>query len=502
MSTSPGSRNALFLSYAHIDNEPLVPGQAGWVENFQYSLRVRLKQLLGGEPGIFWDKATIHGNDILTGVIETDVVRCSVLVPIVSPSYVNSERSQWCRRELETFCAAAERAGGIRIGDKSRIYKVIKTPVPRAQEPDPLRDLIGYEFYATEPATGRVREFSLQSTLGSYLDKIEDLARDITELLEQLKNAADGRTPAPAAKTIYLAETTRDLAGARERVLRSLRQRKYSVLPGRLLPVEDGAALRAYVGECLEHADLSVHLVGASYGAVPEGETESVVVIQNEMAAARSAGGGLPRIIWIAPGSSPADPRQTALVEGLYTNADLLLGADRLSGSLEELETEIQDVLARTTRPTPRVDSETPSAPSALRYVYLICDKGDLDAALTLRDVLYASDPQVEVSLPVFESDNASALHREQLTDCDAVLLYVGSASTSWLEVMRLELRKMNGLPRGRPVAAKGIYLGPPATPDKERFQTREAIVLREFGPPTAAGVQAFVQRLREAPTA
>ena len=88
--------------YAHVDNESVVPGQAGWVQNFQHSLRVRLKQLLGSEPDIFWDKTTIRGNDVLAAVIETDLIRCSVLVPIVSPSYVNFERSKWCRRELET----------------------------------------------------------------------------------------------------------------------------------------------------------------------------------------------------------------------------------------------------------------------------------------------------------------------------------------------------------------------------------------------------------------
>ena len=51
-------------------------------------------------------------------------------------------------------------------------------------------------------------------------------------------------------------------------------------------------------------------------------------------------------------------------------------------------------------------------------YVYLICDRVDLDAALTVRDVLYASDRRIEVTLPVFDGDKASVLHREHLTDC------------------------------------------------------------------------------------
>ena len=74
MPAPPSPKNHLFLSYAHVDNEPLVTGQAGWVQNFQYSLRVRLKQLLGSEPDIFWDRATIRGNDVLSAVIDTDLV--------------------------------------------------------------------------------------------------------------------------------------------------------------------------------------------------------------------------------------------------------------------------------------------------------------------------------------------------------------------------------------------------------------------------------------------
>ena len=142
----------------------------------------------------------------------------------------------------------------MRIGEKSRIFKVMKTPVPEEQRPDPLKDLIGYEFYALEPSTGRVREFSLQSTsIAPYLEKVEDLARDIIEFLEFVKNAAEDRAPtlAPSTTTVYLAETTRDLLEERERVLRSLRQRKYAVVPGKRLPADDGAAFRAYVGDCL-----------------------------------------------------------------------------------------------------------------------------------------------------------------------------------------------------------------------------------------------------------
>jgi hypothetical protein len=45
----------------------------------------------------------------------------------------------------------------------------------------------------------------------------------------------------------------------------------------------------------------------------------------------------------------------------------------------------------------------------------------------------------------------------------------------------------MDGFGRSRPALCKAVYLGPPASPAKERFQTREALVLRSVEQPSAA---------------
>ena len=469
---------AVSFSYAHFDNEPLLPGQRGWIESFQYTLKVRLRQLLGHDPEIFWDRASLHGNDVFAAVIETDLDRCSVLVPVVSPSYVNFERSEWCQKELERFCAAAEKSGGIRIGEHSCIFKVMKTFVPYDRQPDPLKGLLGYEFYRKD-ATGRVREFALQPGLPGpdYIQKIDDLATDIRDFLDEFSARASSVQPvgerADNASIVYLAETTRDLAEERERLLRMLRQRGYVVLPDRPLPVGNGAALRQYVDECLQRAALAIHLVGSRYGTIPEAETESVVVIQNEAGAKRSAAAALPRIIWIAPGVEPADERQRSHAARLRSDATLQRGADVVSCSLEEVESLVQDALRKPVRP--------PVPQLSLKYVSLICDRRDLNDAQALGAELSACSERLEVSLPLFDADDedARAHHKESLTACDGVLVYVGNAPMSWLEMKKLELLKMDGYARTRPVAAKAIYLGPPGSPAKERFQSRAGIVIR-----------------------
>ena len=41
--------NDIFISYAHIDNQPLIEGHQGWVSTLHQALAVRLQQLLGSE---------------------------------------------------------------------------------------------------------------------------------------------------------------------------------------------------------------------------------------------------------------------------------------------------------------------------------------------------------------------------------------------------------------------------------------------------------------------
>ena len=39
----PGYENDVFISYAHVDNEPILPDKPGWVDFFEDLLRKRVK---------------------------------------------------------------------------------------------------------------------------------------------------------------------------------------------------------------------------------------------------------------------------------------------------------------------------------------------------------------------------------------------------------------------------------------------------------------------------
>lgn len=442
-----GFEDDIFISYAHIDNYPLTEGQEGSiVERF---------------PSV------------------------ALLVSVLSPRYV---RSDWCVRELKEFSKAAAITGGIRVADKSRIFKVIKTPVERQQHPQEVQELLGYEFYQFDQS-GRPIEFS--KIFGAeaerhYWTKINDLAYDIKEMLDKLcehGNDTGEQTPIPATgTTIYLAETTFDLVEERNKIKRELQQRGYVVLPERSLSpyYPDFAQV---VRENLAGCKLSIHLIGARYGMVPEGAERSHVVLQNELAIQHAQNSPeFLRLVWMPVGLQPQEPRQEELITSLQSDASLL------QTSLEELKTIIQDKL----NPAPQPTKEALAEDGPLR-VYLICDQRDLEAIDLVDEYLY--DQGFEVIKPLFEGDEAQVRqdHQEQLQVCDVVMIYCGDIQEPWLRTKLGDLRKVYGYGRSKPMLAKGIFMPEPHTEQKRRWcRTREAELIKNF-----QELELFAQQIR-----
>ncbi|NIP92173.1 MAG: DUF4062 domain-containing protein, partial [Akkermansiaceae bacterium] len=239
------------------------------------------------------------------------------MVSVLSPPFVKAPA---CLRDVETFWQTAERSGTFRVSDKTRILKVMKTPVPAGLAPPDVERLMdqlaGFEFYETDPESGRV--IAYDETFGEramqrYYERIYDIAYEIRDLLQAL---GSGTSVASGGKTVYLAEATTDLQGERDSLKRELLEHGHRVVPE--LPLSfSGVEIEKEVRLLLEESDFAVHLVGARYGMVPEDMQESVVELQNRLAAERSAAAVLPRLMWMPRGVEPRDERQAAFVRSL-----------------------------------------------------------------------------------------------------------------------------------------------------------------------------------------
>jgi WD40 repeat protein len=196
----------VYVSNSHSDSE--------WVDTFTSNLQRRLRNLSGRNVSIFTDKERPAGSAFVSefaGAIE----KSAVLLAIVSPSYLTSE---WRRKELEIFEAAARRqTGGIMVESQSRVLNVVYIPVERERLPHPLKQVLAYEFFNRNPKSGDFREFIPGSA--EYYSRLDELARDISRMLYR----GDGRQ-----EGIYVGATL-DTEVYRARLEAEFRARGYAM---------------------------------------------------------------------------------------------------------------------------------------------------------------------------------------------------------------------------------------------------------------------------------
>lgn len=457
----------LFISYAHIDNQPLTEERQGWVSRFHATLAAQLSMRLGTTARI-WRDDKLRGNDVFPDEITRQFARTAVMLSVLSPRYLASD---WCQRELNSFCDEAQRHGGLVLGNKARVFKVVKTPVDTWDAlPQTLRDTLGYTFYVERNGA----PLELDPDYGpefrqDYLISIALLAHDVAQLLQALdlpaaNDPANDPAPEPAGPAVYLAECSADRREARTAVEAELKLHGVRVLPDRVLPREHEAGYIAAAAEQIAQCALSIHLVGSHYGAVPEGESgKSVGVLQNELAAQRCREGALARLIWLPQGTVATQAQQKEFIHSLLENDDAQFGADVLTGDIETLKAALHSALKQLKQPTP------PTAPphgDGKPLVYLLCDERDRKATVPLRRWLI--DQEFEVALPAFDGSAAEVRRANErlFATCDALLLFYGGGDEAWKRTTDTELAKYRSLRSGNDLP-RFTYLAGPDTPDK-----------------------------------
>ena len=483
----------IFISYAHIDDESLIADEKGWIAEFHRVLEIRLAQLMGQRPKI-WRDPSLQGNHIFDKQIVAQFGQVALMISIISPRYV---RSEWCVREVNEFYEVCKGNIGFTVGNNARVFKVIKTPVRLDQQPQVLQNILGYEFYNTDSNTGRVREFSSlpgQPTEGLYWDKLNDLVHDIAQFLESLGqvqpsgqsgiavagNAAMNAAGMQESKNVFLAESTYDTQEYRDNIKRELQDNGFIIYPDKQLPLV-APLLEENVSNYLSKSTLAIHLIGENYGIIPEGAHKSVIEIQNDLGAAKSAANGIQRLIWIPDTTSPADDRQVTFIDHLNRIREATSGADLIRGSLEDFKNVINDALAAQEEKKRKESEKKLPASNADEHrpiVYLICDVQDLDLIAPVEDYLFSHN--IEVVIPVFDGDEAQIReeHIENLKACSAAIIFYGTASEVWLRTKMRDFLKISGYGRSGPLKFKAVFIAGEQTPAKQRFRTLEAEIL------------------------
>ncbi|HKH48565.1 MAG TPA: TIR domain-containing protein [Thermoanaerobaculia bacterium] len=486
MAYVPGFRHDIFISYAHVDDEPLFEEEHGWISSFHRELAVVLARKLGRRDSVsIWRDLKVQGNDEFDDTISAAYRHSALAIFVVSPGFIASE---WCCRELTQFCTRLDAELDGRLEGKSRVLKVLLSHVPYEEMPEPVRELLnkttGYPFYHFDPASGREEAFRRtkeQDEDRRYWSTLDDLARNLADLLKAMRrlggveeDGEDGEeavpargavAPTAAAPAVYLAEVTDDLEPDREDLRRTLLQRGVTVLPDRPLDPGD-EKLAEQVRADLGKAALSIHLLGSFYGKKPAGETRSYTHVQLDLAAEAAlerAGSEreLPRFIWIPRSLDVASLRedQKQLVKAVEEEPDSASPAAVLKVGLEELkETVIEKLTELFPPPAEPVVAETPGA-----VVYVSCRPEDDPEADEICDLLRAAHHDVVLPIRTGSDAELDKHYRTNLQYCDALLVLYANSPLHWV---REEILKVRRLLAGRRDFVMSIYDGPP--PDKE----------------------------------
>jgi serine/threonine protein kinase len=485
----------LFITCSLVDDQPVASEQYGWISQFQRNLQLRLEQLSGQRVSVSRLAKAYDGR--LDETQLSPVMRqAKAMISVLSPPFF---RSGPCRQVVENFWQSAENSGGLWVGNRPRLFKIVKTPVPPQEIPPGLSalfsQLLSFDFFEQDPETGRVREFDERfgpEARQRYFERVYDVAQEIHQVLRDLQQERGGESSPRSGRVVYLATSSSDVQSEVDRIRRELIAQGHQVVPDRPLPLVYSELKEAIVGY-LARSHLSIHPVGAFYGVIPEGSDCSLVELQNRLASERACQSDLGRLIWMPKALQPRDARQERFVRELKENPEYHRGAELIQDHVEGVKSLALDrLMPRSSLLARDLKRQGPAR------VYLICDREDEPAVEPLQDFLF--DQGFEVSVPDFEAEEAEAAeaHRQNLVDCDAALIYFGRARQSWVDIKVRSLLKASGYGRPDEIPVRVVYVAPPADRRKERFRTHLAEVIHQAGEFSPALLGRFVAQVKE----
>jgi len=366
-------------------------------------------------------------------------------------------------------------------------------------QPPGLRDLFGYKMFDLDLDSGEVKDFTdyfSHEAERQYWMEMIDLCYDINDTLLYLKAGKSVRNVKEiyGRKTVYLAQTSHDLAVQRSVIHRELQRLGYSVLPAQSLPGDVGD-LEKLVRSDLAESGISIHLIGSDYGDVPDGTERSVQELQHRLASERGAAASerqedFPRLIWITTDLTRAGERQKRFIELLKRDVETSEGAEILQTQLEDFKTIIREELEEASEKKMLTEATG-------QTIYLMHDKVDHLAVKPYIDAIISAG--LNLLIPDFEGDllELRQKHIENLRNLDAAIIFKGKVNDQWVNMKALDLLKAPGFGRKKPILGKALIVASGTIANKEPYKRQNLKVIEGDEQHAIASVRSFLQEFK-----
>jgi len=468
-------KHDIFVSYALVDNEPFAGADKGWVTTLVSGLKILLGKKLG-RPDAFslWMDYELRGHTSVTAHTIEQLESSATFVLILSPAYL---ASQWCRLELNAFLT--------QFGtDSGRLFVIEHDQTERPAE---LADLLGYKFWLADDA-GHPRTLAIPKPNPEefqYYQRLDDLARQLTDKLKTLRQAESDRPnyransarslsngensrlletpqfPSEAAfgndsasylipenreatlaattdaPTIFLAEVSADLEEQRQDIKHSLLQQGVRILPDKAYSF---ATIAQQLQQDLTQCRLFVQLLSdKTANGYPQFQYE------------RAQSAQLAIFQWRNPSLELA-----AVTD--FSHRALLSQSTVIATDLMEFQTYILKQL-QPKPANPVFDTDTDA------LVFVNAAPEDMSLAHQIKDILEANG--IGYSLPLEMSSYTKPADIRQyleqnILSCDAIIVLYDNTSVVWVNEQILYCRRMQRR-RDQPLKIIAVYNTPVA---------------------------------------
>jgi hypothetical protein len=470
----------VLIIFSDQDNQP-----NGWVEAFRKYFNTVLSYLSS-------DQLNVVLKSEFDSITSPSLNNAGVLVSILSPDFIKSAA---CRAYLQKFDLATRDTAA----QVTRMFKVFKSPVAGNEQPPELRGLFGYDMFNFDLDSGESKTFMQyfsEDAERQYWMEMVDLCYDIQhtlQFLKQGKSLKDVRNLF-GNKPIYLAQTGYDLTVQRNIIHRELQRLGYTVLPRQSLPGELQDFERV-VKEDLAQSGVSIHLIGADAGLVPNGTDKSAQELQNLLAtergvSAKAINEEFPRYIWITNQLGQAGERQKKFIEGLRRDVETSEGAEIIQSQLEDFKAIIREELFDAFDKHSHDETVGDS-------VYVLYDKADSDIVLPLTEMIGRAG--LKVLQPDFDRDLLSLRqqHIDNLRKFDVAIVFQGSMNDQWVRMKVLDVLKAPGFGRKKPIRAKAVVCSDETLPGSGRFGD-DRLTIISGRPLSPQAISTFLNQLKE----
>jgi hypothetical protein len=516
----------VFVSYAHIDDEPpgLLP--QGWVTFFVTELLKELNKKAGGRK-IVWMDGRLQPNDLVPSTLITTVRASRTLVLFMSPSY---QASTWCQRELITFLEA----NGT-IKNKESVFIIEVEPVPRESLHPRLQELTPLRFWEKDSLNrGAARRLGhpipSPDEDSPYWRRLNELAHLICEHLKETSQLGPSRSAAATGShlaqrarqeapprhqdtkpIVWLAEPTEDLIEHWEELATAVRQAGCDLRP--LGPATYARSPESVFLEAvrrdLGQAFLAVQLLSESpdIDSSVEEDFAGRARLQNSLAIEWAERTGRPFLQWRAP-----DVDLSKIAHALHRQC--LTGA--ISSGFEEFRQRVVNTIlvllavpmqARHPSASPVRGGKhvAPSVSLGTRPL-AICvnaDRPDKSLARGVVDILRNLGADI-LSAPDPSPNQVPAEFHAQLDQViggsEGVIIVYGETPPAWVQAQYVRARKV--LAQRRQGIWGALLDGPPSTKPAHGIVSQNIISLNCRNGLNSAQIARFVDTLRMAPNA